>query len=439
MMDASAMRCSLGNLLKSGKLTPAAGLSEDALRRIENLTLDAKDVARLFEFSNALNVTSEFQKVIDTFQVEAATIPAGFRPEFVFCGDGSVKVDLRRDISYDANGEKRPTNVLFSANTANPNDVRAMSGLIAKITTNPQLIYEHFLNNPKANVNGQYKDRYEVLAELCRILGPGADISVEVDNPFADESALLEEIAHCEEILTPYRLVVKVPHSGPLNKQNVPDFLAGKLQKGYFEPDVQDAFYGHNFALKLSRMGYRVNFTLMFDPHQTALALQTRPAFINAFVEMRHANTLAMSDLLNKLDSSGNVSYAEKLKELMMSIYEWPLGKKDAPVSDVVERARQLVDYRELDTPMGFDGLDSVRYSLRWLRNSNLPDTRLIICNTKTPQTYWNIDKMLTEPEFADMVGRVVLSCDTPYFAQFTGAAGIYHYQKSFLSNSPSK
>src|SRR5699024_5224469 len=123
-------------------------------------------------------------------------------PEFVFAGDGSMRVDLKRDISYMANGQKRPTNVLYSANSANPFEVAAMKDMIANLTTNPQIIYDHFLNNPKANIGGKFKDRFEVLAELARIVGPGVDISVEVNNPFAPESELMEEIAHCEEILT---------------------------------------------------------------------------------------------------------------------------------------------------------------------------------------------------------------------------------------------
>ena len=82
--------------------------------------------------------------------------------------------------------------------------------------------------------------------------------------------------------------------------------------------------------------------------------------------------------------------------------------------------AREVVAYRAVDTQEGFDGLDSVRHSLRVLRQSNLPDTRLIICNTKSQQIYWDIDKMLMEPEFADMIQRVVLTCNPDYFGIFT-------------------
>ncbi|MFR9063037.1 MAG: hypothetical protein ACLVJO_04295 [[Clostridium] scindens] len=34
--------------------------------------------------------------------------------------------------------------------------------------------------------------------------------------------------------------------------------------------------------------GYRVNFTLMFEPAQTALALQAKPYFISSFIRHRY-------------------------------------------------------------------------------------------------------------------------------------------------------
>lgn len=45
-----------------------------------------------------------------------------------------LRVDLVRDISYDKNGELRPTNVLFSADSANPYEVAPISPLLANLT-----------------------------------------------------------------------------------------------------------------------------------------------------------------------------------------------------------------------------------------------------------------------------------------------------------------
>ena len=99
---------------------------------------------------------------------------------------------------------------MYSANTANPFEVMAMKNLIANLTTNPQIIYSNFLNNPNANVGNQFKDRFEVLKELRDLVGPGVDISVELNDPFADKSAMMEEIAQFEEVLSRYQLVVKL-------------------------------------------------------------------------------------------------------------------------------------------------------------------------------------------------------------------------------------
>lgn len=435
-MHLSDMKCALGALVQSGKLAVTSDTSADIFGRIKNLSLDFSDYAQLSGAAASVGVTGEFEKVLNTFPVPEGEIPAGFRPELLLGGDGSFRIDLKRDISYEKNGRKRPTNVLYSANSANPFEVSAMKDMIANLTTNPQIIYDHFLHNPKANVGGQFKDRFEVLAELAKIVGPGVDISVEVNNPFAPESELMEEIARCEEILTPYRLVVKVPHTGPIGGKNVEDFLSGRLDLPYDAGTVEDNFYGHNFAYKLSELGYRVNFTLMFDPHQTALALLARPYFINAFVETRHLDTRKMQDLLRKLDETGEERYALDLRRLMISIDTLPQSSLNAPVGDAVEKARALVNYRQLHTREGSDGLDSVRHSLRLLRQSNLPDTRLIICNTNHPQIYWDIDKMLMEPEFADMTGRVVITATPTYFGQFTCAPGILSYQRKFLKAS---
>ncbi|WP_343207922.1 transaldolase family protein [Anaerolentibacter hominis] len=435
-MNISSMKCTLGSLIGADKLSVMPDTDKDSFNRIKDLEFSFEDYRKVRDFTKFVGVTEEFTKVVHTFQNQMTDgeIPAGFRPDLMFSQDGSMRVDLARDISYASNGRKRPTKVLYSANCANPFEINVMKDMIANLTTNPQIIYEHFLNNPKANIGGQFKDRFEVLEELCRIVGPGVDISVEVNNPFAPESELMEEIARCEEILTPYRLVVKVPHTGPLNKDNVGSFLDGNFDIPYDGGSVEDNFFGHNFAYKLSSQGYRVNFTLMFDPHQTALALLAKPYFINAFVETRHLDTLKMKELLDKLEVTGDERYAENLKQFMIATDVLP-ASSSLSLKDIAAKARALVAYRQTTTSEGFDGLDSVRHSLRVLRQSYLPDTKLIICNTNYPQIYWDIDKMLMEPEFADMIHRVVITATPAYFGQFTCAPGIYSYQRKFLKS----
>ena len=430
-MDMKNMKCTIDALVLSGKLALASDTDRDMYDRIKNIELSFDQQVQYGAWLHYVGVTDEFRKVIKLFDVPAGQTPAGFRHELVYGGDGSVRVDLKRDISFGANGIRRPGNMLFSANTANPFTVATMKDLIANLTTNPQIMYDQFINNPKANVGGQFKDNYEVLAELAKLVGPGVDISVEFNDPFADESALMEEVARFEEILTPYRLVVKVPHTGPLNRDNVGDFLAGNYP-AYDKGVPGDCFYGHNLAYKLHEKGYRVNFTLMAEPHQTALALLAKPYFINAFVERRTNQTRDLAKMLERLDLTGDPLYREQLHAYMMKADM--LASCDTDLAAAEKKARSLVKYRGLDTHDGHDGLDSVRHSLRVLKTANLPDTRLIVCNTKSAQMYYDIDKLVVEPEFADMKQRVVLTCEPEYFAQFTTSPTIYCYQRSFLS-----
>lgn len=101
------------------------------------------------------------------------------------------------------------------------------SPLLANLTCNPGIIYDLFINNPKANIGHKFNTRDEVMTELGRILGPGCDISVELNDPFGKSDAeILEEAEHFRELLTEYRVVIKVPHTGPVNRDNVGQLLA---------------------------------------------------------------------------------------------------------------------------------------------------------------------------------------------------------------------
>ena len=431
-MELKNVKCSLESLVEAGKIAVAGDTEKSMFDRIKGIELTLGEVAKYGEYVKAVGVTEEFKKVINTFNVAEGETPAGFKHELKLGADGSVRVDLVRDISYGKNGVRRPTNVLFSGNTANPFEVKTMKDFFANLTTNPQIIYSQFLNNPKANVGGQFKNSYEVIRELKDMVGPGVDISVEITDPFADEEAIFEEISKFEEILTKYQLVVKVPHTGPLNKENINDYINGTypaLDKGA----TKDFFYGHNLAYKFHEKGYRVNFTLMSDPHQTALALLAKPYFINAFVERRTAQTRGMASYVERLDKTGDAQYREQLHEFMLK--NDLLASDDKDIVGAENRARQLLKYRHYYDHEGSDGLDSVRHSLRVIRQSNLPDTRLIICNTKSDQMYYDIDKMLVEDEFADMKQKVILTCEPDYFAKYTSSSTIYAYQRAFLTS----
>lgn len=432
MLTKERINFNLGALVESGRTQLARGTAKDSWDRIKNTFISFEEYKELVGIAQYIGVTEEFTKVLNTFPTPTGELPAGFRPELI-CTDGKcLQFDLKRDISYAKNGVKRPTKVLFSADSANPYEVEPLKNFVANLTCNPFIIYSQFIHNPKANIGKRFKDRDEVMKEIGRILGPGADVSVEVNDPFADFHQILEEIARFEEILTPYRLVIKIPHTGPIHKGNVNDLLSGTFAKGFEEGATADNLYGHNLAYSLQERGYRINFTLMFEPHQAAIALQARPYFINTFIKARYFASLEMKRLVVGYDKTGDKDHFNNLKDYMIRNDMLSPDQAEGTDDSVLSKARWMLAYRQIDGE-GFDGLDSSRHSLRLLKNANLPDTRLIICSMDGEQIYPYIDKMLMEPEFADMTHRVVVTAPPAYLARFASASGILTYQRMFL------
>ena len=102
-------------------------------------------------------------------------------------------------------------------------------------------------------------------------------------------------------------------------------------------------------------------------------------------------------------------------------------------LAGVIDKAHRTLAYRCANTPEGSDGLDATRHALRVLRNSNLDGSRLIICSMGGETMYPSIDKMLMEPEFADMIHRVVVTAPPAYLSRFASASGILTYQRIFM------
>ncbi|MDR1214988.1 MAG: transaldolase [Propionibacteriaceae bacterium] len=384
-----------------------------------------------------LGVSPRFIDVIRTFATPAGHTPPGFRVELTLKRDGLLEADLVRDISYDADSIKRPTSVIFSADSANPYEVAPIAPLLGNLTCNPGIVYDLFINNPKANVGGKFTTRDEVMEELGRILGPGVDVSVELNNPFEpDFDKILEECEVFKRILSPYRLVVKVPHTGPVNGDNVGQLLEGdkRFSLPYDAPATADALRGHNLALKLRENGYRINYTLMFEPYQTSLALQAKPYFINSFVRHRGKQSAAIQRLLGFYDLTGEREHLVALRETLLAGDYLPKGDGEHDLLDVLRIGRDLLAYRQFGTAEGSDGLDGVRHNLRWLRQSNLPDTRLIICSMEGDYNYPDIDRLMADPEYADIVDRVIITAEPGYLARFTSANQVVSYQRRFMN-----
>jgi hypothetical protein len=405
----------------------------DSEKEYVNRVLNAPLCKDQFNFLQSavkyVGVTKNFREVVDYFKTPAGQTPAGFKFAYELTESNVLRVDLVRDINFDKNGQKRPTNLLFSADSANPYEVAPIKDMLANLTCNPGIIYDLFINNPKANVGNKYKTRDEVMAEIGNILGPGCDISVELNNPFSSsESEILEEAARFEEMLSKYRVVIKVPHTGPVNAENVNELLEGdkKFKRAYDAGTTADKLKGHNLALMLHEHGYRVNFTLMFEPYQTQLALQARPYFINSFIRHRAMASKSIANMLQK-------NAYDELKAFFID-KDFIAPSNNVSTDDVKKMAERILKYRNVDNYEGMDDLDGVRHNLRVLRNCNMPDTRLIICSMEGEENYPDIDKLMAEPEFEDMIDRVVITAEPQYLAKFTTTPQVISYQRRFMN-----
>ncbi|MDD2521298.1 MAG: transaldolase family protein [Anaerolineaceae bacterium] len=410
---------------------------EPYIQRLQNLLLDSQDYQLLKSAVQAIGVTPRFRDVIKTFQVAEGETPAGFRVESKLCSDGLLQIDLVRDISYDKNGMKRPTGMIFSADTANPYELAPIAPLLGNLTCNPGIIYDLFINNPKANIGNKYQTRDEVFEEIGRILGPGCDISIELNDPFErDFEKILEEVENFKELLSEYRLVIKVPHTGPVNAENVKELLTDdkRLSVRYDQATTVDALRGHNLALKLREYGYRINYTLMFEPYQSALALQAKPYFINSFIRHRLIQTTKMKQLLGFFELTNDTKYLVDIRNLMLANDYLSKNDEDTDLFKVLKLARDIVRYRNFDNAFGSDGLDMVRHNLRLLRHTNLSDTRLIICSMEGEYNYPDIDKLMTDPEYSDVIDRVVITAEPAYLARFTSTNQVISYQRRFMT-----
>lgn len=409
---------------------------EGYVRRALHQNISLEEYEFLLKRIRYIGVSDRFRDVIDLFKVPEGETPAGFKIEYNMKENQILEIDLVRNISYDKNGLRRPTKFIYSADTANPYEVEPIKHLIGNLTCNPGIIYDLFINNPQANVGHKFKTRNEVMSEIANILGPGCDISVEVNNPFADFEQILEEAEEFREMFSDYRMVLKIPHTGPVNAGNVNELLVGdkKLSTRWNQAATKDYLYGHNLALKMKEHGFRVNYTLMFEPWQTGMALQAKPYFINSFVRQRFGVTTYINGLLNAYQTTYDDRFLQALRSFMI---EWDFLSKndqDADLRLVEKMARETVEYRKINEHEGFDGMDGVRHNLRMLRNSNLEDTRLIICSIEGSRMYPELDKLMTEDEFQDMTDRIVITTEPSYLAQNTSAPQIITYQRRFMN-----
>lgn len=416
---------------------PAITGEDEFVARVLDTPVSSEEFSRLRDCIDYIGVTERFRDVIRSFRKDPHNTPAGFRRELIYSADRVLRVDLVRDISYDSNGILRPTNVLFSADSANPYEIEPMKDLIANLTCNPGIIYDLFINNPKANIGNKFKNRDEVMIAIGEILGPGVDISIELNNPFEkDFNKILEEAEKFRDILSPYRVVIKVPHTGAVNSGNVNELLTNdkKLSDSFKTPATRDAFSSHNLCLKLKEQGYRINYTLMFEPYQTQLALQAKPYFINTFLRQRLLHSETIQRYITAFEATQDSSFLINLRQFLYDIDY--LGSSDltAGLLDIYREAKAMLAYRAFNDKEGLDGLDGMRHNLRCLKNCNMTDTRLIVCSMEGENNYPSIDKLLCEPEFSELNKKVVITTEPSYFARFTSTHQVTTYQRRFMN-----
>lgn len=432
----SKLYTSVGGIISDGR---EVAILDDDKRYVDSVLyqpISFDEFALLRQAVRRFSVTDYFKEVVDCFVAGGGGVPAGFRIERRLEREGNLTFDLVRDIGYEENGRKRALPLIFSADTANPYEVADIKHMIGKLTCNPGIIYDLFLNNPAANVGNKFQTREEVISEIGRILGPGCDISVELNDPFEPSiDRILEEIAPFEEALSRHRLVVKVPHTGPVNSGNAGQLLEGteRLDRRFDQGSTADYLRGHNLALTLQKMGYRTNFTLMFEPHQVPLALQARPAYINAFVRHRLVASHRFSRDLAAYEASGDDAILVRLRDFMLAHDYLSSADEDAPLTRVLDIARTFLRQRRFDSPQGADGLDAARAGLRWLDMSNLDETRLIICSMEGDDNMPDILAMLCEDEFRHMSHRVVITSEPNYITRFSSSPQVVAYQRRFL------
>jgi hypothetical protein len=82
-----------------------------------------------------IGVTKGFKEAVSTFSTELGT-PAGFQRNIALSADGVLRVDLVKDISNDKIGAPHLTKALYSADTADPYEVVAISPFLANLACN---------------------------------------------------------------------------------------------------------------------------------------------------------------------------------------------------------------------------------------------------------------------------------------------------------------
>jgi len=141
-----------------------------------------------------------------------------------------------------------------------------------------------------------------------------------------------------------------------------------------------------------------------------------------------------MKRYLDLFSVTDDTRYLEELRTMLIDKDYLSPAESTLDLFKVKHTAEHILRYRQFDSPEGADGLDAVRHNLRLLRNVNLPDTRLILCSMEGENNFPDIDNLLADSRYEDVMHRVVVTAEPNYLAQFTTANQVISYQRRFLN-----
>lgn len=96
-------------------------------------------------------------------------------------------------------------------------------GMLSNLTCNPGIIYDLFINNLRQTWE-QVQEQRRGYDGDWQDSGTRMRYQRELNDPWESDAQILEEAAKFKEMLSEYRVVIKVPHTGPVNKDNVKNF-----------------------------------------------------------------------------------------------------------------------------------------------------------------------------------------------------------------------
>ena len=66
--------------------------------------------------------------------------------------------------------------------------------------------------------------------------------------------------------------------------------------------------------------------------------------------------------------------------------------------------------------------------------SATCPTPALIICSMEGERNYPEIDLLMADPEFEDMIGKVVITAEPNYLARFSSSNQVVSYQRRFMN-----